>query len=78
MTDFLKTNPYVTKDEYMWKWTIPQVKLSSFDFTHVETTRATDKKKKSDKNATRINSGEDLIADLGIPQEVFNKLKQNK
>ncbi|MGM9970074.1 MAG: hypothetical protein ACI35S_06740 [Anaeroplasma sp.] len=35
MVDFLKSNPYVTREEYMWEWTIPQIKLASLDFTHV-------------------------------------------
>lgn len=36
MVDFLKANPYVTRDEYMWEWSVPQIKLASFDFTHVK------------------------------------------
>lgn len=36
MIDFLRANPFVSKEEYMWKWTIPQITLSSLDFTRVE------------------------------------------
>ena len=36
MIDFLRLNPYITKDEYMWEWTVPQIKLASYDFSHVE------------------------------------------
>ena len=36
MIDFLRANPFVSKEEYMWKWTIPQITLSSIDFTRVE------------------------------------------
>ena len=44
----------------MWKWTIPQIKLASIDFTHVKYTD--DNKKKSD-----IFDGSQPINDLGIP-----------
>ena len=60
MIDFLKANPYVSREEYMWEWTIPQIKLASIDFTHVKYTD--DKKKKSD-----IFDGSQPINDLGIP-----------
>ena len=36
MVDFLRLNPYVTREEYMWKWTVPQIKLASYDFSHIE------------------------------------------
>lgn len=68
MIDFLKTNPYVTKDQYMWEWTIPQIKLASFDFSHVV---YLSEKDNTNKDATVINSGEDLINDLGIPVHLF-------
>ena len=35
MMDFLKENPSVTKEAYMWEWTVPQIKLASYDRTHV-------------------------------------------
>lgn len=35
MIDFLKLFPFVTKEEYMWEWTIPQIKIAKNDFTHV-------------------------------------------
>lgn len=64
MTDFLKSNPHVTKEAYMWEWTIPQILLSSYDYTHVVylSERETEKK-----NVTVINSAEDLMNDLGFP-----------
>ena len=36
MIDFLKANPSVTRDEYLWSWTVPQIKLALYDNTHVE------------------------------------------
>lgn len=64
MTDFLKANPYVTKEEYLWDWTVPQVKLSSFDFTHTVFLSEEEAKKSK---AKKIDSADDLINDLGIP-----------
>lgn len=68
MIDFLKTNPYVTKDQYMWEWTIPQIKLASFDFSHVV---YLPEKDNTNENVTVINSAEDLMNDLGVPVHLF-------
>lgn len=64
--DFLKNFPFVTKDEYMWKWTVPQVKLASADYTHIN--YLTEKQVEARK-AKRID-GNMPMNDLGIP--VFN------
>lgn len=66
MADFLKANPYVTRDEYMWKWTVPQIRLVSYDFTHVN---YLSEEEAENKNARRVTA-DDLINDLGIP--IFN------
>ena len=70
MVDFLRANPYVTREEYMWEWTIPQIRLASYDFTHVKYLSEKEAKKKN-KTTKTINSAEDLINDLGFP--IFNK-----
>ena len=36
MIDFLRANPYVSREEYLWHWTVPQVKRASLDYSHVE------------------------------------------
>lgn len=36
MIDFLKIFPNVSKDEYLWDFTIPQIELASVDFTRIE------------------------------------------
>lgn len=72
MVDFLKANPYVTREEYMWEWTIPQIRLASYDFTHVEYLSDNEsKKKKKNANTKTINTAEELFNDLGVP--IFNK-----
>ena len=75
MIDFLRANPYVSKEEYLWQWTIPQVKLASLDYSHVEhLSEEQAKAEKNRKNSVRIDNVMDLVNDLGIP--VFNTKKQ--
>ena len=75
MIDFLRANPYVSREEYLWQWTIPQVKLASLDYSHVEClTEEQAKADKNRKNAVRIDNVMDLVNDLGIP--VFNTKKE--
>lgn len=65
MVDFLKANPYVTREEYMWEWSVPQIKLASFDFTHVKYLSEDEAKNK--KNEVTYGNPQDLVNDLGIP-----------
>ena len=75
MIDFLRANPYVSKEEYLWKWTIPQVKLASIDYSHIEhLSEEQAEVEKKRKNAIRIDNVMDLVNDLGIP--VFNTKKE--
>lgn len=63
MVDFLKANPYVTRDEYLWEWTIPQIRLASYDFTHVKYLSESEVEKN---NAKAYDNPEDLMRDLGM------------
>lgn len=71
MIDFLRANTWCSQEEYKWGMTVPQVRLASMDFTHIEYLTDSEKKKQDDKlkNATVINGAEDLknLNDLGIP-----------
>lgn len=72
MIDFLKANPYVTKEEYMWEWTIPQIRLATFDYTHVKYLSEKERKaKKKKRNERKYDNPMDLINDLNIP--IFKK-----
>lgn len=66
MVDFLRSNPWCSRDEYLWQMTVGQVRLSSFDFSHVEYGKSKDKKKKK---VSRIGNADDLknLNDLGLP-----------
>lgn len=35
MIDFLQKNPSVTREQYLWEWSVPQIKLASYDYTHI-------------------------------------------
>lgn len=70
MIDFLKANPYVTKEEYLWKWTIPQIKIASFDFTHNEYLEEEDKKMR---NIRQIRNARDMMQFLDPRIPVINK-----
>lgn len=63
MVDFLRANPWCSREEYMWKMTIGQVRLSSFDFSHVIYLN------KDKKKVNRIGNADDLknLNDLGLP-----------
>ncbi len=71
MIDFLRSNTWCSQEEYKWGMTVPQVRLASIDFTHIEYLSDDEKRKKNGKlkNATVINGAEDLknLNDLGVP-----------
>lgn len=71
MIDFLRANPYVSREDYLWKWTVPQIKLASYDYSHVEyLTEEQAKAVKQRDNAVVINDVMAYMTDLGVP--VFN------
>lgn len=73
MIDFLRANTWCSQEEYKWQMTVPQVRLASMDFTHIEylsdKERKDNKKINKAKNTTVINGAEDFknLNDLGIP-----------
>ena len=76
MVDFLRNNPYVSREQYMWEWTIPQIRLASFDYTHVLYFSAEEaKERKRYKHMKTYDDPSGLVNDLGIP--IF-KLNQQK
>ncbi|MBQ0073131.1 MAG: hypothetical protein KBT34_02930 [Prevotella sp.] len=71
MIDFLRANPYVSREDYLWKWTVPQIKLASYDYSHVE--YLTEEQAKADKqkdSTVVIEHVMEYMTDLGVP--VFN------
>lgn len=71
MIDFLRSNPWCSRDEYLWGMTVPQVSLASCDFSHINYSerrakRAARRKGGSGKTMT-INTAEDLKG-IGFPE----------
>lgn len=75
MTDFLKENTWCSLHQYQWELSVAQIRLMSFDFTHIEHLDADKSRKPSEslKNAKVIGSVDDLknLNDFGIP--IINK-----
>ena len=67
MIDFLKANPYVNREEYQWEWSIPQIKLALYDYTHIEYSNNKSEKKetKEIKNKNIIGGDDDMIKMFG-------------
>ena len=70
MVDFLKANPFVSMEEYKWGLSSPLIKLMSADNTHIH---YLSEKEQKMKNATVINSVDDLMNDLGMSIDINNK-----
>ena len=63
MVDFLKANPFVSMEEYLWGFSVPMIKLMSIDFTHIH--YLSDKEVEMRKS--KQIDGSNLTNDLGIP-----------
>lgn len=71
MIDFLRANPYVSREEYMWKWTIPQIQLARYDYSHVEYLSEQQAKEiNKQRNTKVVENPNDIASALNIP--IFN------
>lgn len=50
MIDFLRANTWCSMNDYLWGMTIPQIKLASHDYSHVEYLASEEEKKKRQKD----------------------------
>lgn len=66
MSDCLRAIPSMTIEDYMWKYTIPQIKLMLYDYTHVEYHSEKDEPQKEEHKTI-----DGFVNDLGIP--IFKK-----
>lgn len=66
MVDFLRANPWCSREEYMWGMTVAQVRLASLDFSHMANGSAPGK---DDGHTIRIETADDLkrLNEFGIP-----------
>jgi hypothetical protein len=73
MVDFLKANPFVSMETYKWELSSPMIKIMSSDNTHIH---YLSEKEQKMKNATVINSADDLLNDLGVNIDMTANNKQ--
>lgn len=66
MVDFLKANPYMSIDDYMWKYSVPMIKIMGMDNSHVNCLSEKQAKNKGLKNIDLNKSVEELNNDLGM------------
>lgn len=68
MIDFLRSNPWCSREEYTWGLSVAQIKLASYDFTHIEYLMSEEDRKKRRKNTTIVSGGDARqFSDLGVP-----------
>ena len=66
MVDFLKANPFMTMDDYLWKYSIPMIKIMAMDNSHINYLSEKQAKNRNSKNVD-INGKDiqELNNDLG-------------
>ena len=69
MIDFLRSNTWCSREEYLWELTVPQVQLSSIDFSHVNYNKRKSDRKHGHKRTKSISTGDMLknMTDNGTP-----------
>lgn len=68
MMDFIKLYPSVTREQYMWEWSVPQIKLAMIDYSHTETMSEEGAKAYKERFATKkYDNPMDFVNDLNIP-----------
>lgn len=66
MVDFLKANPFMTMEDYLWKYSIPMIKIMGMDNSHVNYLSEKQAKNRGVKTVDVNNmSVEELNNDLG-------------
>jgi len=65
MMDFLKAYPSVTREDYMWHWSIPQIKLALSDHTH--TIYLSEEEAEMMKSRDLFGGDGQIRNDLGLP-----------
>ena len=66
MVDFLKANLFMTMEDYLWKYSIPMIKIMGMDNSHVNYLSEKQSKNRGGKTIdTKNMSIEELNNDLG-------------
>ena len=74
MVDFLKANPFISMEDYRWKYSVPYLRLMAVDNTRVHYLSEEQAKNRKSK---RIDGNKNiLMTDLGIP--ILGEVKTEK
>lgn len=72
--DFLKANPYMTMDDYLWKYSIPMIKIMGMDNSHVNYLSEKEAERRKGKTVkTKGASVQELNNDLGVAIDFNNE-----
>ena len=63
MVDFLKANPFISMEQYIWVMNPAMIRIMTADNTHV---RYLSERELRNKNA-KMSDGSNLMSDLGVP-----------
>ena len=63
MVDFLKANPFIGMEQYIWVMNPAMIRIMTADNTHV---RYLSEKELKNRNV-KMSDGSDLMSDLGVP-----------
>lgn len=64
MTDFLKANPFISMNDYLYKLSIAKTTLIANDFTHIQYLSEKQIEKMKEQKAPVISSAQDLMSFL--------------
>lgn len=68
MIDFLRANPWCSREEYLWGMSVAQVRLAAVDFSHIEYLKTKEEMQEAaKKRSVDLESDVDALNDLGIP-----------
>ena len=65
MVDFLKANPFMTMEDYLWKYSIPMIKIMGMDNSHVNYLSEKEVEGKKFRTIDMSKDVEELENDLG-------------
>jgi hypothetical protein len=74
MVDFLKANPFVSMEDYRWKYSVPYIRLMAADNTRIH--YLSEKQAKNRKSKKIDGNRPMLLNDLGI--HIFDNIQTNK
>ena len=72
--DFLKANPYMSMEDYQWKYSIPMIKIMGMDNSHVNYLSEKEAERRKGKTVkTKGASVQELNNDLGVAIDFNNE-----